>query len=65
MTSAAAMSSSSHHQRLKKSLTAISAFVTPGSSPSPRSAKASVKAGTATAMMMINTMMATTMTIAG
>lgn len=41
------------------------ALVTPGRLPEPRSVKASVNAGTATAMMMTKTTMATMMTITG
>ena len=49
----------------EKALTAIRALVTPGRLPEPRSVKASVNAGTATAMMMTKTTMATMMTITG
>ena len=54
-----------HHQVRIKSLVAMRARVTAGSCPPSRSRKAVVKAGTATTMMMMNTMMATTMTMAG
>lgn len=64
MPSPAAISRSSHHQPTKKSLVASSTRVMPGSWVSI-SAKTSLKAGTATAMMIINTTMATTMTMAG
>ena len=57
--------STSHHHLVKKALTAIRALVTPGRLPEPRSVKASVNAGTATAMMMTKTTMATMMTITG
>ena len=65
MTSRARTPSTSHHHLVKKALTAIRALVTLGRLPEPRSVKASVNAGTATAMMMTKTTMATMMTITG
>ena len=54
----------SHHHPTKKLLTAMSPFVTAGISV-PISANTSPKAGIALTMMMMTTMTATAMTIAG
>ena len=64
MVSKARINRISHHQWVRKALVFISHRVTAGRSV-PSSAKAEVKAGTATTMMMANTMMAVTMTMTG